>query len=347
MEEQKLSERGESADAVAQETTTLLTIPDMCCAAEFGMVDKELRRIAGVRDVTPDFIRRLVRIQHQAVQEGDLVSAAARTGFDVRLADEPTAAVRGRTLSAIAIRAETVPPAGHVHEGDDDHAHDHAHDHAPDHAAPHAEAAAVDHAPTASPAAPETHWKLVAGGVLALTAEGVALAFGDHSAGAIALAAAAILLAGLDTYRKGLLALRHLNLNINALMTVAVTGAAILGQWPEAAMVMVLFAIAEMIEDKSLDRARRAVEGLMAMAPETATVQDGTAWLEVPAAGVALNAIVRVRPGERIALDGQVKSVRRRSTRRQSPAKAFPSTKRWATRCSPAPSIRTASFSTA
>jgi Cd2+/Zn2+-exporting ATPase len=146
----------------------------------------------------------------------------------------------------------------------------------------------------------------VVGGVLALAAEGVALAFGAHSLGAVALAAAAIALAGLDTYRKGLLALRHLNLNINALIAVAVTGAAILGQWPEAAMVMVLFAIAEMIEDKSLDRARRAVEGLMAMAPETATVKQGTAWLEVPATGVALNAIVRVRPGERIALDGQI-----------------------------------------
>lgn len=71
-------------------------------------------------------------------------------------------------------------------------------------------------------------------------------------------------------------------------------------------MVMVLFAIAETIEDKSLDRARRAVEGLMAMAPESATVQDGTVWREVPAATVALGAVVRVRPGERLALDGQV-----------------------------------------
>lgn len=304
MEEQKLSELGEAAGAVAKKTTTLLTIPDMCCAAEFGMVDKELRRIAGVRDVTPDFIRRSVRVQHQAVQEGDLVRAAARTGFDVRLADMPNAAERGRALSAISIRAEAAAAPAHIHEGGHDHDHDHVHEHAD----PHGETAAVDHAPTASPASTETHWKLVAGGVLALAAEGVALAFGDHSVGAIALAAAAILLAGIDTYRKGLLALRHFNLNINALMTVAVTGAAILGQWPEAAMVMVLFAIAEMIEDKSLDRARRAVEGLMAMAPEIATMQDGTAWREAPAAGIALNAIVRVRPGERIALDGQVTS---------------------------------------
>jgi Cd2+/Zn2+-exporting ATPase len=154
----------------------------------------------------------------------------------------------------------------------------------------------------------ENHWKLIAGGALALAAEGVALAYGDHSAGAITLAVAAIGLAGLETYRKGLLALRRFNLNINALMTVAVTGAAILGQWPEAAMVMVLFAIAEMIEERSLDRARRAVEGLMAMAPQTATVQDATAWREVPASAVKVGALVRVRPGERLALDGQVRA---------------------------------------
>ena len=325
MQERKSSECGESSggpnhrlaavastvsEPIAQpraaKAITLLTIPDMCCAAEFGMVDKELRRIAGVSDVTPDFIRRSVRVQHRAVPEVDLVSAAARTGFDVRLADMPETTARGRGLGGIAIRVEAGTAAGHDHghARRDAHHHEHAHGHYP--APPAAQAAAAGAASTASPRPKAPHWKLAAGGVLALAAEGLALTLGDHSTGAAVLAAAAILLAGLDTYRKGVLALRHGNLNINALMTVAVTGAAILGQWPEAAMVMVLFVIAQRIEDKSLDRARHAVEGLMAMAPETATVQDRTAWREVPAAGVALNAIVRVRPGERIALDGQV-----------------------------------------
>ncbi len=51
----------------------------------------------------------------------------------------------------------------------------------------------------------------------------------------------AIALSGLTTYRKGWLAVKNLNLNINALMSVAVTGAVLIGQYPEAAMVMVLF----------------------------------------------------------------------------------------------------------
>jgi cation transport ATPase len=64
----------------------------------------------------------------------------------------------------------------------------------------------------------------------------------------LAVAAVAIWLAGFDVYKKGLTALRHGRLNINALMTVAVTGAFAIGQWPEAAMVMALYAIAEAIE---------------------------------------------------------------------------------------------------
>jgi len=78
-------------------------------------------------------------------------------------------------------------------------------------------------------------------------------------------------------------------------MSIAVTGALLIRQWPEAAMVMFLFALAEVIEAKSLDRARNAIRGLMAMTPESATVQlpDGS-WGEIPAGGVALDSIVRV-----------------------------------------------------
>jgi Cd2+/Zn2+-exporting ATPase len=121
----------------------------------------------------------------------------------------------------------------------------------------------------------------------------------------LAVAAAAIWLAGFDVYKKGLTALLRGRLNINALMTVAVTGAFAIGQWPEAAMVMALYAIAEAIEARAVDRARNAIKGLLAMAPEEAAVRqpDGT-WSVLPVAGVALGALVRVRPGERVPMDG-------------------------------------------
>ncbi|MDL2317176.1 heavy metal translocating P-type ATPase [Desulfovibrio sp. OttesenSCG-928-A18] len=120
-------------------------------------------------------------------------------------------------------------------------------------------------------------------------------------------AAAAILFAGFDTYKKGWISIRTLNLNINALMSVAVTGAVCIGQYPEAAMVMVLFNLAEAIEAKSFDRARKAIRKLMDLAPERATMlmPDGS-WAEKDIRQIAVGSRVRVRPGERVALDGLI-----------------------------------------
>ena len=103
------------------------------------------------------------------------------------------------------------------------------------------------------------------------------------------------------------LAVSNLDLNINALMSVAVTGAVLIGQFPEAAMVMVLFNVSEAIEAKALDRARNAIKDLLALAPDTATVlrEDGS-WQEADIRTVAVGSRVRVRPGEKIALDGLV-----------------------------------------
>ena len=123
------------------------------------------------------------------------------------------------------------------------------------------------------------------------------------------LALAAVLFGGLTAYRKGWTALANRQLNIKALMSIAGTGAFLLGQWPEAAMVMFLFAVAERIEAASLDRARNAIRGLMAMTPDRATVlqADGN-WQALDAAAVPLAARVRVRPGERVPLDGRIET---------------------------------------
>jgi len=165
------------------------------------------------------------------------------------------------------------------------------------------------HAPAgpAAASAPRHGWRLLAaGGVLAALAEAAHFAGLPPAAAAVA-AVLSILACGLSTYRKGWIAVRHGNLNINALMSIAVTGAVLIGQWPEAAMVMFLFNVAELIEARALDRARNAVRGLLDLAPQTATVQgpDG-GWAEIPAARLQPGNLVRVRPGERIAADGEV-----------------------------------------
>lgn len=121
------------------------------------------------------------------------------------------------------------------------------------------------------------------------------------------VAAAAIALAGTAVFKKGLFALLRGQLNINALMTVAVTGAFLIGQWPEAAMVMALYSLAELIEARAVERARNAIKGLLNLAPETAEVrQENDSWRNQAVATVAVGAIVRVKPGERLPLDGRV-----------------------------------------
>ncbi|MGH8777597.1 heavy metal translocating P-type ATPase [Paraburkholderia sp.] len=179
------------------------------------------------------------------------------------------------------------------------------------------EAGAAPSAPAAVPQKP--WWPLALAGAAAIGSEAASwLGAPTWLAATLAIAIAAIAVCGLGTYRKGWLAIRHGNLNINALMSIAVTGALILGQWPEAAMVMVLFTIAELIEAKSLDRARNAIKGLMALTPAQATVQQGDgSWAALDVAGIALDRIVRVKPGERIALDGTI--VAGRSSVNQAP----------------------------
>ncbi|MCF6267282.1 MAG: heavy metal translocating P-type ATPase [Desulfuromusa sp.] len=165
---------------------------------------------------------------------------------------------------------------------------------------------------------PTNWWPMVISGITAVAAETVYWLNGGFHWSVAILALVAIITSGLPTYKKGLIALRNFNLNMNALMAIAVTGAMLIGQWPEAAMVMFLFALAEIIEAKSLDRARNAISGLMDLAPETATVrQSDGSWKDIPASMVVLDALVRVKPGERIALDGTV--VSGSSTVNQSP----------------------------
>ncbi|WP_434696219.1 heavy metal translocating P-type ATPase [Pseudomonas sp. Z1-14] len=173
--------------------------------------------------------------------------------------------------------------------------------------------------PTHTPPAPaKPWWPLALSGVTALGAEVIHFTNAAPNWVVALVALVSILSGGLATYKKGWIALKNLNLNINALMSIAVTGAVLIGQWPEAAMVMFLFTVAELIEAKSLDRARNAISGLMQMAPEQATVQqaDGS-WQVQEVKSIALGARVRVRPGERVGLDGDV--VAGRSTIDQAP----------------------------
>ncbi|MDI4635953.1 cadmium-translocating P-type ATPase [Pelomonas sp. V22] len=152
--------------------------------------------------------------------------------------------------------------------------------------------------------------RLIAALVVAVVAEGVHF-FAPETLPwklvGMGVAAGAIALAGLAVFQKGLSALFRGQLNINALMSVAIIGAFLIGQWPEAAMVMALYALAELIEARSVERARNAISGLLALSPPQVEVrQAGGTWSVVDAKAVAVGAVARVKPGERFALDGRV-----------------------------------------
>lgn len=147
----------------------------------------------------------------------------------------------------------------------------------------------------------------IVSGVLALASETMVLSGFDESAIVVRLlAAVAIVAGGYEVAGKAWRSVRTLTLNINFLMTVAAIGAVVIGEWTEAAVVIFLFSLAELIEARSLDRARNAVRSLMELAPEEATVLRGGEWKLVPVGSVARGETIRIKPGERLPLDGLV-----------------------------------------
>ena len=120
------------------------------------------------------------------------------------------------------------------------------------------------------------------------------------------------LLLGAYTFAPG--AIRNLvtkrKLGIGLLMTISAVGAVILGFVGEAAALAFLYSIAEALEDKAMDRAQGGLRALLKLVPQTATVlRDGTA-AEVEAKDLEVGELMLVRPGERIATDGIIRSGR-------------------------------------
>jgi len=103
-------------------------------------------------------------------------------------------------------------------------------------------------------------------------------------------------------------AARSLRPDMNLLMVIAVIGAMAIGEWFEAATVSFLFAVSLALEAWSVARARRAVEALLAIAPDTVRLVENGTTREVRARNAAVGSRFLVRSGERIALDGLVVS---------------------------------------
>jgi Cd2+/Zn2+-exporting ATPase len=153
-----------------------------------------------------------------------------------------------------------------------------------------------------------THKRLIltiASGLLTATGFLLSLATADARI-TIPVYVAAILSGGSLVARKGFYALRNRTLDINVLMSLAVIGAAAIGEWLEGATVIFLFALANLLESWSMNRARRSIKSLMDLAPNVARIRAGEEERSVPVEEVRIGDILAVRPGERVPLDGTV-----------------------------------------
>ena len=138
-------------------------------------------------------------------------------------------------------------------------------------------------------------------------AAGLALQFSGAAPTVVWLPfAVAILSGGIFTARRALNSLRSRVLDINALMLVAVAGAMALGEWSEGASVVFLFALAQMLETRAMERARGAIRALMDLAPAEALVRRNNVEDRVPVEDVRVGDIIIIKPGEKIPLDGRV-----------------------------------------
>lgn len=118
----------------------------------------------------------------------------------------------------------------------------------------------------------------------------------------------AILAGGWFIFPKAIRALRHFSLDMNVLMSVAVIGAACIGEWTEGAAVVFLFALSELLEGFSVARARRAIQSLLELTPDTALVKRGDQIQELRVEEIKVGETVVVKSGARVPLDGVVTS---------------------------------------
>jgi Cd2+/Zn2+-exporting ATPase len=161
--------------------------------------------------------------------------------------------------------------------------------------------------PTASGSDVRWRMRLMAISGVLLAAGAVASAFAPHAISVLLLAGSAVI-GVIYPVRRAAVAVRSRSVDINVLMVIAVAGAMLLGDWIEAGSVVFLFAVAQWLEVRTLERARQAISSLLDLAPRHAlAVRDGREML-LPVDEIRLGERVVIRPGEKVAVDGAVVS---------------------------------------
>ncbi len=272
-------------------------ISGMDCPSCVAKIEKAVSRVAGVREVSVNLMAETLTAR---LGPGGDPATVARTVAGLGYAVVPG------TLPA--------PAVSRTHDHDHDHAHDHGHNHAEAGGHVHAHGDEDDEADTSWWRAGKATLVWLLAGLVAAAWLGASL----FPAEAYWIFAAATLLAALPFGRRAVaLARAGSPFSIETLMCVAALGAVIIGAAEEAAIVVLLFAIGELLENVAAGRARAGIKALGSLMPRTARVERGGAVAEIPADALRLGDLVQVRPGDRVPCDGII--VERQSAVDESP----------------------------
>jgi Cd2+/Zn2+-exporting ATPase len=283
-------------------TQTRYRVEGMDCASCVAKIDTAVRRMPGVSDVAVSVTAGTMTVHHDG--KSDLAAIEKRvTGL-------------GYAVAPLATGAAPAPSHAccdhdHDHDGYDHGAHDHqGHDHdAHDHSDPAGKGAAGlhghDHGPTDGPWWRSKKGRLtIACGVALAAAYGVGKLFPAIEAYAFT---AAMLVGLIPIARRATMAARAgTPFSIEMLMTIAAVGAVVIHASEEAAAVVFLFLIGELLEGVAAGKARASIQSLTKLLPKTALVEENGQTHEIPAESVKVGAIILVRPGDRIAADGVI-----------------------------------------
>ncbi len=256
----------------------------MDCAACVMKIEGAVRRLPGVGEVGVSLNNGTLTVQPDgAIAKGAIEREVKALGYTI-----------GPAKGA-------APAHDHTHDHSHDHSHeghDHGHDHDQDHGDEHA-------APIDGP-----WWKTrkavltfaCGAALVAAYLVGLAVPAVGHWAFVAAMAVGLIPVA----QRALAAAVRGMPFTIETLMTIAAVGAVFIGATEEAATVVLLFLVGELLEGVAAGRARASINGLADLVPKLALVERDGGTVEVPAAELAVGSMILVRPGDRIAADGEI-----------------------------------------
>ncbi|MBB3770536.1 Cd2+/Zn2+-exporting ATPase [Angulomicrobium tetraedrale] len=308
---------------------TRYRIAGMDCASCATKIDTAVRRVAGVAEVSVSVTAGTLTVDHEGADLALVEKRVAGLGYGIvplPVASHPAAAApagdHGHEHDSHAHGA----CCGHDHDPTHDDGHDHghhdheAHDHQghghQDHpglvaAAPAPRAAAESHGHDHTHIDGDGPWWKSRKARLTLVC-GAALA-GAYAVGHFLpwldpwIFIAALLIGLVPIARRAVMAaLSGTPFSIEMLMTIAAVGAVIIGASEEAAAVVFLFLVGELLEGVAAGRARDSIRALTRLVPKTARLLENGTTREVPAESLTVGAVILVRPGERIPADGEV-----------------------------------------